>query len=174
MGFLSRKTNEEESGAAETPAEQEQAPEAVSEPTPPEPDDAEIKVTEKSSNGGSGNGDHPPAAEDVRAEEDLSEDAAEDVQAEEASAENVRMQAKDLIAPSRHQGPDEEAEQVAGAKVFSFANQKGGVAKTTTTLNLAVAFSESGHRVLCIDLDPQGNLTMSQGIDPDKVEKSMY
>src|SRR5204862_5949468 len=58
--------------------------------------------------------------------------------------------------------------------VISFANQKGGVAKTTTTLNLAVAFSESGHRVLCIDLDPQGNLTMSQGIDPDKVEKSMY
>ena len=55
-----------------------------------------------------------------------------------------------------------------------FANQKGGVAKTTTTLNLAVAFAESGHRVLCIDLDPQGNLTMSQGIDPDKVEKSMY
>jgi len=60
------------------------------------------------------------------------------------------------------------------AKVISFANQKGGVAKTTTTLNLAVAFAESGYRVLCVDLDPQGNLTMSQGIDPDKVEKSMY
>ena len=60
------------------------------------------------------------------------------------------------------------------AQVISFANQKGGVAKTTTTLNLAVAFAESGHRVLAIDLDPQGNLTMSQGIDPDKVEKSMY
>ncbi len=57
---------------------------------------------------------------------------------------------------------------------MSFANQKGGVAKTTTTLNLAVALAEMGHRVLCIDLDPQGNLTMSQGIDPDKVEKSMY
>src|SRR5688500_4853324 len=61
-----------------------------------------------------------------------------------------------------------------GATVMSFANQKGGVAKTTTTLNLAVAFRESGHRVMCVDLDPQGNLTMSQGIDPDKVEKSMY
>jgi chromosome partitioning protein len=58
--------------------------------------------------------------------------------------------------------------------VIVFANQKGGVAKTTTTLNLAVAFAETGHRVLCIDLDPQGNLTMSQGIDPDKVEKSLY
>jgi chromosome partitioning protein len=59
-------------------------------------------------------------------------------------------------------------------KVIAFANQKGGVAKTTTTLNLAVAFAEKGHRVLCVDMDPQGNLTMSQGIDPDTVEQSMY
>jgi chromosome partitioning protein len=60
------------------------------------------------------------------------------------------------------------------AKVIAFANQKGGVAKTTTTLNLAVAFAERGKRVLCVDMDPQGNLTMSQGIDPDAVERSMY
>ena len=58
--------------------------------------------------------------------------------------------------------------------MIAFANQKGGVAKTTTTLNLAVAFAEEGHRVLCVDMDPQGNLTMSQGIDPDTLEKSMY
>src|SRR5919108_4982423 len=60
------------------------------------------------------------------------------------------------------------------AVVIAFANQKGGVAKTTTTLNLAVAFSEAGHRVLAVDMDPQSNLTMSQGIDPDSVERSMY
>src|SRR5436190_10281246 len=60
------------------------------------------------------------------------------------------------------------------AKVIAFANQKGGVAKTTTTLNLAAAFAEKGHRVLCVDMDPQGNLTMSQGIDPDSLEISMY
>ena len=60
------------------------------------------------------------------------------------------------------------------AQVIAFTNQKGGVAKTTTTLNLAVAFSEKGHRVLCVDLDPQANLTMSQGIDPDSLESSMY
>src|SRR4030081_385847 len=59
-------------------------------------------------------------------------------------------------------------------KVIAFANQKGGVAKTTTTLSLAAAFAEEGHRVLCCDMDPQGNLTMSQGIDPDTLELSMY
>ena len=60
------------------------------------------------------------------------------------------------------------------AKVIALANQKGGVAKTTTTLNLAAAFAEQGHRSLCVDMDPQGNLTMSQGIDPDSLEASMY
>jgi chromosome partitioning protein len=59
-------------------------------------------------------------------------------------------------------------------QVIAFANQKGGVAKTTTTLNLAVAFHEEGFQVLAIDLDPQGNLTMSQGMDPDQVERSMF
>jgi chromosome partitioning protein len=59
-------------------------------------------------------------------------------------------------------------------QVIAFANQKGGVAKTTTTLNLAAAFAEDGYRVLCVDLDPQGNLTMSQGIDPETLELSMF
>ena len=59
-------------------------------------------------------------------------------------------------------------------RVIVFANQKGGVAKTTTTLNLAVAFKEQGFRVLVIDLDPQGNLTMSQGMNPDSIERSMF
>lgn len=60
------------------------------------------------------------------------------------------------------------------AKVVAFANQKGGVAKTTTTLNLGVAFREMGHRVLAVDMDPQGNLTMSLGLNPDLVRPSMY
>jgi chromosome partitioning protein len=59
-------------------------------------------------------------------------------------------------------------------RVISFANQKGGVAKTTTTLNLGVALSEKGLKVLLVDLDPQGNLTMSQGLNPDAIERSMF
>ena len=89
----------------------------------------------------------------------------------------ARLKAVDLLAPTRLdflKEKEPEEEPVKTADVIAFANQKGGVAKTTTTLNLAVAFAESGYRVLCIDLDPQGNLTMSQGIDPDKVEKSLY
>jgi chromosome partitioning protein len=91
-----------------------------------------------------------------------------------------RISADEALAPKRAPGPSRPPgahigdESERRAKIISFANQKGGVAKTTTTLNLAVAFTESGHRVLAVDLDPQGNLTMSQGIDPDKVEGSMY
>ncbi|MDX6396935.1 MAG: chromosome partitioning protein [Gaiellaceae bacterium] len=65
-------------------------------------------------------------------------------------------------------------EETSLQRVIVFANQKGGVAKTTTTLNLAVAFKEQGHRVLVVDLDPQGNLTMSQGMNPDAIERSMF
>jgi chromosome partitioning protein len=60
------------------------------------------------------------------------------------------------------------------ARVIAFANQKGGVAKTTTTLNLGVALMEQGKRVLAVDLDPQGNLTMSQGWNPDEIERSLF
>src|SRR5215210_5931690 len=59
-------------------------------------------------------------------------------------------------------------------RVISFANQKGGVAKTTTTLNLGVALAEKGLKVLLVDLDPQGNLTMSQGLNPATIERSMF
>jgi chromosome partitioning protein len=70
--------------------------------------------------------------------------------------------------------PPAAPEEQLMARVIAFANQKGGVAKTTTTLNLGVALGEMGHRVLLIDLDPQGNLTMSQGMNPDAIERSMF
>ena len=68
----------------------------------------------------------------------------------------------------------ETAKGTPMGRVISFANQKGGVAKTTTTLNLGVALSEQGLKVLLVDLDPQGNLTMSQGLNPDTIERSMF
>jgi chromosome partitioning protein len=61
-----------------------------------------------------------------------------------------------------------------GARVIVLANQKGGVAKTTSTINLGAALLERGKRVLVVDLDPQANLTMSLGIDPEHVERSMF
>jgi chromosome partitioning protein len=69
---------------------------------------------------------------------------------------------------------DDISKGVTVGRVIAFANQKGGVAKTTTTLNLGVAFAEQGMSVLLVDLDPQGNLTMSQGMNPDSIERSMF
>ena len=59
------------------------------------------------------------------------------------------------------------------ASVYAVANQKGGVGKTTTALNLAAAMSELGAAVLAVDLDPQGCLTFSLGYDPDSIEPSL-
>jgi chromosome partitioning protein len=60
------------------------------------------------------------------------------------------------------------------ARTLALANQKGGVAKTTTTLSLGVALAERGLRVLALDLDPQSNLSMSQGVDVDRLEVTMF
>jgi chromosome partitioning protein len=128
-----------------------------------------------------------PVAEELRSVEESDEGPQIRAATEQAAPaattdddEAGRLSVSDALSPRRV--PSGFIDPVAAAatkpegraEVISFANQKGGVAKTTSTLNLAVAFAESGHRVLCVDLDPQGNLTMSQGIDPDKVDKSMY
>ncbi|MDM0075348.1 ParA family protein [Variovorax sp. J2P1-59] len=60
------------------------------------------------------------------------------------------------------------------AKIFCIANQKGGVGKTTTTVNLAAGLAKVGQRVLMIDLDPQGNATMGSGIDKRQLETTVY
>jgi chromosome partitioning protein len=184
MGFLSRKSKLEPE-PAELPVEEiDQAPE----------EGAEIKISKGSSDATNDlrqvgsrapTTEPPPQPTSAPASAPAEEPKPQGFQSEppsesaasvepEAPVEPARLRPEQLIAPTRQAGPEEPVEQAQGAKVISFANQKGGVAKTTTTLNLAVAFAESGHRVLCIDLDPQGNLTMSQGIDPDKVETSMY
>lgn len=60
------------------------------------------------------------------------------------------------------------------SRIFSIANHKGGVGKTTTTLNLAAALSDLGQRVLVVDLDPQAGLTVASGFEPDNLEQSIY
>ena len=85
-------------------------------------------------------------------------------------ADALPEEAEGPSAPEVPPTPDVPREPV----ILAFANQKGGVAKTTSTLNLAVALSEEGSKVLIVDMDPQGNLTMSQGFNPDQIDRSMF
>lgn len=60
------------------------------------------------------------------------------------------------------------------SEIMAIANQKGGVGKTTTTINLSAALAEQGKRVLIIDMDPQGNTSSGLGIDKDELETTVY
>src|SRR5215211_4837717 len=178
-GHAPKRQEDERNEHQPVPApEQEREPEAIAEP--PATETASSEPEDEST-------PEPQAAEpDVTSEPESETPEVEAKpkppvnQPEPQDGDEHRMSAEQALAPVRRPGMGRPPgahigdESERRAKIISFANQKGGVAKTTTTLNLAVAFAESGHDVLVIDLDPQGNLTMSQGIDPDKVDRSMY
>jgi chromosome partitioning protein len=82
--------------------------------------------------------------------------------------------ATDIVAPEPEASEDFDGAVLPLPRVIAIANQKGGVGKTTTAVNLGAALAEAGYRVLVVDLDPQGNASTGLGISPRDVENSVY
>jgi len=84
----------------------------------------------------------------------------------------------DAIPPTHEAAPESasasEGRPDPSPRVIAMLNQKGGVGKTTSAVNLGAALANLGHRVLLIDLDPQAHLTLHLGLDPDQLEHSVY
>jgi len=78
------------------------------------------------------------------------------------------------IAPSPEDPPPDPPTKPAGTRIIALLNQKGGVGKTTTTVNLGAALARRGANVLLVDLDPQAHLTLHVGIDPEQLDATMY
>jgi chromosome partitioning protein len=91
-------------------------------------------------------------------------------QVEASAISDAEDEAEAASAPH----PDAQLPKPAAPRVLALMNQKGGVGKTTTAVNVGAALANLGLNVLCIDLDPQAHLTLSLGIEPEQIDKSNY
>jgi chromosome partitioning protein len=146
-----------EGSEAVEPEPEREPPEPISEPEPPAPERVEAPVEEAAPV----LGEAAPAAVLEETEPALPDRLVEPEEIPEPAPPAVEAE-----APSRPAR--------ALPRVIAVANQKGGVGKTTTAVNLGAALAELGYRVLVVDLDPQGNATTGLGISPRNVESSIY
>jgi len=103
------------------------------------------------------------------------DEAAVDSEGTETAAHEEETAADVPAAPEPQPVPaDDPGGPLPLPRVIAIANQKGGVGKTTTAVNLGAALAEAGYRVLVVDLDPQGNASTGLGISPRDVENSVY
>jgi chromosome partitioning protein len=169
----------EQSDQQQSDQQQSESPVPFDVPAAPTPTEAPASVEAPAAGAPEVVAPEPVAPEPVAPEPVVPEPPDEKPQPAAARADvtgTAEPAAADTDAPEPDPGPTDEeiAASMTLPRVISIANQKGGVGKTTTAVNLGAALAEIGYRVLVVDLDPQGNATTGLGISHRNVEGSIY